>query len=65
MKFTTYTKTGAKSKSVVTANDAIFNAEVNKKLLSQGIRVYLANQRQGSSKVKMNLKYLLWYLNVL
>jgi large subunit ribosomal protein L4 len=52
MKLTTYTKTGAKSKTAIAANDAVFNAEVNKTLLSQGIRVYLANQRQGTSKVK-------------
>ena len=52
MKLTTYPKTGAKSKTAVTASETVFNAEVNKKLLSQGIRVYLANQRQGTSKVK-------------
>jgi len=52
MKLTTYTKTGAKSKTATTASDAVFNAVVNKELLSQGIRVYLANQRQGTSKVK-------------
>ena len=52
MKLTTYTKTGNKSKTAVTASEAVFNAEINKTLLSQGIRVYLANQRQGTSKVK-------------
>jgi large subunit ribosomal protein L4 len=52
MKLTTYTKTGNKSKTAVTTSEAVFNAEINKTLLSQGIRVYLANQRQGTSKVK-------------
>lgn len=52
MKLTTYTKTGNKSKTPLTASDAVFNAEVKQDLLAQGIRVYLANQRQGTSKVK-------------
>jgi large subunit ribosomal protein L4 len=52
MKLTTYTKTGNESKTPLTVNDAVFNAEVNKNLLAQGIRIYLANQRQGTSKVK-------------
>lgn len=52
MKLTTYTKTGNKSKTPVTGNKAIFDAEVNQQLLSQGIRVYLSNQRQGTSKTK-------------
>ena len=52
MKLTTYTKTGNESKTPLMVNDAVFNAEVNKNLLAQGIRIYLANQRQGTSKVK-------------
>lgn len=52
MKLTAYTKTGAKSKTGFTANDSIFNAQVNQVLLSQGVRVYLANQRQGTSKTQ-------------
>ncbi len=52
MKLTTYTKTGAKSKTNLTASNAVFNAPINKDLLSQGIRVYLANQRQGTSQVR-------------
>ncbi len=52
MKLTTFTKTGAKSKSPLTVKDEVFNAEVNKDLLAQGVRVYLSNQRQGTSKVK-------------
>jgi large subunit ribosomal protein L4 len=39
-------------KSTVTASDALFAAPVNKTLLSQAIRVYLSNLRQGTSKVK-------------
>jgi large subunit ribosomal protein L4 len=52
MKLTTYTKTGNKSKTPLEVSNAVFNAEVNQILLAQGIRVYLANQRQGTSKVK-------------
>jgi len=52
MNLTTYTKTGNKSTTPLKVSDAIFNVEVNKILLAQGIRVYLANQRQGTSKVK-------------
>ncbi|MFH1958934.1 MAG: 50S ribosomal protein L4 [Patescibacteria group bacterium] len=52
MKLTTYTKTGNKSQTAVTGSNDIFDAKVNKPLLAQGIRVYLANQRQGTSKVK-------------
>ena len=52
MKLTTYTKTGNKSTTPLVVNKAVFNAEINKTLLSQGIRVYLANQRQGTSQVK-------------
>jgi large subunit ribosomal protein L4 len=50
MKLTTVTTTGTKGS--LTANDALFAAEVNPVLLSQAIRVYLSNQRQGTSKVK-------------
>lgn len=52
MKLTTYTKTGAKSKTSTDVNEIIFNSKVNKDLLSQAIRVYLSNQRQGTSQVK-------------
>ncbi|MBU0576554.1 50S ribosomal protein L4 [Patescibacteria group bacterium] len=52
MKLTTYTKTGNKSQTAVTGSDAVFAAKVNQPLLAQGIRVHLANQRQGTSKVK-------------
>lgn len=32
-------------------NDAIFGAVINNELISQAVRVYLSNQRQGTSKV--------------
>jgi len=46
------TKITATSKSSLTASDNVFGAEVNKVLLSQAIRIYLSNKRQGTSKVK-------------
>lgn len=52
MKLTTYTKTGNKSQTATTASNDVFGVKVNQELLSQGIRVYLANQRQGTSKVQ-------------
>lgn len=36
----------------ITVSDQVFNGAVNKTLISQAVRVYLANQRQGTSKVK-------------
>ncbi len=36
----------------VTVSDSVFGAQVNSSLIAQAIRVYLANQRQGTSKVK-------------
>lgn len=50
MKLVKYTPAG--TKSTHTAADAVFAAKVNRKLLSQAARVYLANLRQGTSKVK-------------
>lgn len=38
--------------STVTVSDEVFGAVVNESLLSQAIRVYLSNKRQGTSKVK-------------
>jgi large subunit ribosomal protein L4 len=52
MKLTTYTKTGNKSKTPILGSEAVFNAEVNQELLAQGVRVYLTNQRQGTSKTQ-------------
>ncbi|MDH5533577.1 MAG: 50S ribosomal protein L4 [Candidatus Pacebacteria bacterium] len=46
------TKITATSKSSLTVNDSIFAAEVNEVLLSQAVRIYLSNKRQGTSKVK-------------
>lgn len=50
MKLTTISSTG--KKSTTTVSDALFASDVNKTLLSQAIRVYLSNLRQGSSKVQ-------------
>jgi large subunit ribosomal protein L4 len=38
--------------STLTVSDAVFGAKFNPNLIAQAIRVYLSNQRQGSSKVK-------------
>jgi len=38
--------------STITVNDEIFGVSANGQLLSQAIRVYLSNKRQGTSKVK-------------
>lgn len=38
--------------SQLTVNEQVFGAKPNKVLLAQAIRVYLANQRQGTSDVK-------------
>ncbi|GIK84079.1 MAG: 50S ribosomal protein L4 [Patescibacteria group bacterium] len=38
--------------STVTVSDEVFGAAINKELLSQAIRVYLSNLRQGTSRVK-------------
>lgn len=45
-------KITATSKSSLNVNDNVFGAEVNEVLLSQAIRIYLSNKRQGTSKVK-------------
>ncbi len=50
MKVSSITTTGKEGS--VTVSDALFGAPVNKALLSQAIRVYLSNARQGTSKVK-------------
>lgn len=50
MKLTSITKTN--TFSTVTVSDDVFGVAINKNLLSQAIKVYLANKRQGSSKVK-------------
>lgn len=50
MKVTSYTATG--TKSTVNLDSSVFEAEVNQVVLSQAIRVYKANARQGSAKTK-------------
>jgi large subunit ribosomal protein L4 len=50
MKLHAITATG--EKTTLTAQDKIFAAVANPALLAQAIRVYLANDRQGTAKVK-------------
>jgi len=50
MKLTRYTT--ANKKTDITASDAIFSQPVNLTLISQAVRVYRSNSRQGTSKVK-------------
>ncbi|MBP7700643.1 50S ribosomal protein L4 [Candidatus Woesebacteria bacterium] len=38
--------------SSITVSDEVFGSKTNDQLLSQAIRVYLSNKRQGTSKVK-------------
>lgn len=38
--------------STLTVSDSVFAAKVNPILIAQAVRVYLSNQRQGTSKVK-------------
>ncbi len=38
--------------STITVSDEVFGSKANDQLLSQAIRVYLSNKRQGTSKVK-------------
>lgn len=52
MNLKTYTKTGNVSKRPLSVNEAVFAVPVNQVLLAQAIRVYLSNQRQGTSQVK-------------
>src|SRR5690242_1823092 len=50
MQLTKVTKTGAKSQ--LTVSDSVFGVPVNKALIAQAVRVYMSNQRQGTSKAK-------------
>jgi len=52
MKVDVYSQTGTKLKTKVDLDDRIFGIEPNEDLLAQYVRVYLANQRQGTAKVK-------------
>jgi large subunit ribosomal protein L4 len=50
MQLKTITTTG--KQGTLTVSDAVFGATVNKTLVTQAVRVYMANERQGTSKVK-------------
>lgn len=50
MKFTVLNTTG--KDTTLEASDAVFARESNPDLIAQAVRVYLANQRQGTAKVK-------------
>lgn len=50
MKLTSFDTTGKQTQ--LTVSDAVFAAKPNQVLLAQAIRVYRANQRQGTSDVK-------------
>lgn len=52
MNIKTYTKTGNVSQRPLAVNETVFGAEVNPVLLAQAVRVYLSNQRQGTSKTQ-------------
>jgi len=51
MKTNLYNLKGEKT-DTVNLPDAIFKAKVNKKLMTQAVRVYLSNQRQSPAKAK-------------
>lgn len=46
------TRTATGKQGTLTVSEAVFGGPVNKTLLTQAIRVYMANERQGTSKVK-------------
>ncbi len=52
MKIDVYTQTGEKLKTKVELNDRIFGIVPNEDLMVQYVRVYQANQRQGTVKTK-------------
>lgn len=52
MKVDVYTQTGEKLKTKIELNDEIFGLEPNADLMAQYVRVYQANQRQGTVKTK-------------
>jgi large subunit ribosomal protein L4 len=52
MKVDIYTQTGEKLKTKADLNDQIFGIKPNADLLAQYVRVYRANQRQGTVKTK-------------
>lgn len=57
MKLKSLTATG--KFSTVTASDVLFSGKVNTQLLTQAIRVYRSNKRQGTSKVKTRAEVIL------
>ena len=52
MKIDVYTQTGEKLKTKTDLNDQIFGITPNADLMAQYVRVYRANQRQGTAKTK-------------
>lgn len=52
MKVDIYTQEGEKLKTKIELPNAIFGLEPNEDLLAQYVRVYQANQRQGTAKTK-------------
>jgi large subunit ribosomal protein L4 len=52
MELEVYKKDGTKSGETVKLSDEIFGIEPNQHVLYRAVRVYLDNQRQGTSKVK-------------
>ncbi len=52
MKLNLISQSGNKLKEEVTLPDAVFSAPIREDLVSQYVRVYLANQRTGTSKIK-------------
>lgn len=52
MKIDVYTQTGEKLKTKIELNEEIFGLEPNEDLVAQYVRVYRANQRQGTVKTK-------------
>lgn len=52
MKVTIYTQKGTKTKESIELQENVFGAKVNEDLMAQSVRVFLANQRQGTKKTK-------------
>lgn len=46
------TRNATGKQGTITVSDAVFGAPVNQNLISQAVRVYLSNARQGTSKTK-------------
>lgn len=52
MELKVYKIDGTESSETVNLPDEIFNIEPNNHLIYQAVRVFLTNQRQGTSKAK-------------